>query len=218
MRTRVKICCIASIDEASLAIRYGADALGLVGKMPSGPGPIADELIATIAANIPPPLASFLLTSEQSAASIIDHVRRVHTNTVQIVDELTLGKYEEIRAALPPLRIVQVIHVTGEESIAEAIRLQHHVDAFLLDSGNPRAAIKTLGGTGNVHNWDISSELVRAVSKPVFLAGGLNAGNVAEAIRKVKPFAVDICSGVRTDGKLDESKLKAFFRAVSETR
>ena len=214
MRTRIKICCIASLDEAAMAIRYGADALGLVGKMPSGPGPIADELIATIAASIPPPLASFLLTSEQSAAGIIDHVLRVHTNTVQIVDELTVGNYHEIRAALPPLRIVQVIHVTGEESIAEAIRLQPHVDAFLLDSGDPRAAIKTLGGTGNVHNWDISSELVRAVSKPVFLAGGLNAGNVTEAIRKVKPFAVDICSGVRTEGKLDEFKLKEFFRAV----
>jgi phosphoribosylanthranilate isomerase len=133
---------------------------------------------------------------------------------VQIVDELTEGKYEEIRKALAPLRIVQVIHVAGEESIEEATRLQPYVDAFLLDSGNPRAAIKTLGGTGNVHNWDISSELVRAVSKPVFLAGGLNAGNVGEAIRRVKPFAVDICSGVRTNGKLDESKLKDFFQAV----
>jgi phosphoribosylanthranilate isomerase len=214
MRTRIKICCISSLAEAKMAIRHGADALGLVGKMPSGPGPIEDELIAAITKTIPPPLGSFLLTSEQTAKSIVEHVRRVHTNTVQIVDELAEGTYDEIRAALPPLRIVQVIHVMGEESIAEAVRLQDHVDAFLLDSGNPKAAIKTLGGTGNTHNWDISRELVRSVRIPVFLAGGLNAGNVRQAIDTVQPFGVDICSGVRTEGKLDEAKLKMFIEAV----
>ncbi|HEX7846171.1 MAG TPA: hypothetical protein VF476_10260, partial [Chitinophagaceae bacterium] len=156
MRTRVKICCISSSEEAKMAISYGADALGLVGKMPSGPGPIADELIASIAQLIHPPLASFLLTSEQSATAIIDHVNRVHTNTVQIVDELTEGTYQQIREALPHLRIVQVIHVTGDESIDEAINVSSQVDALLLDSGNPKAAIKTLGGTGNAHNWNIS--------------------------------------------------------------
>ena len=216
MKVRIKICCIASIAEARMAIRNGADAIGLVGKMPSGPGPIDDELIAMIATTVPPPIASFLLTSEQSATGIVQHVKRVHTNTVQIVDELAEGTYEHIREALPPLRIVQVIHVTGKESIEEAIRLQKSVDAFLLDSGNPKAAIKTLGGTGNIHNWDISREIVRSVAVPVFLAGGLNAGNVYDAINKVQPFGVDICSGVRTDGKLDESKLKQFIAAVRQ--
>ena len=214
MRTRIKICCISSIEEAALAIRYGADALGLVGKMPSGPGPIEDDLIATIAKTIPPPIASFLLTSEQHSEQIIAHIKRVGTNTVQIVDELSGGTYQHIREGLPMVRIVQVIHVTGEESIKEAIKVSAHVDAILLDSGNPKAAIKTLGGTGNVHNWETSRELVKAVKLPVFLAGGLNAGNVREAIEKVKPFGVDICSGVRTNGKLDEEKLSAFVRAV----
>jgi len=74
-----------------MAIRAGADALGLVGMMPSGPGPITDELIASIAKTIHPPIASFLLTSEQSSKAIIEHVQRVNTNTVQIVDELTDG-------------------------------------------------------------------------------------------------------------------------------
>ena len=214
MRTRIKICCISSIEEAKLAMRYGADALGLVGKMPSGPGPIEDELIATITKTIPPPIASFLLTSEQHAEQIIAHIRRVGTNTVQIVDELIGGTYQHIREALPMVRIVQVIHVTGEEIIEQAINVSPHIDAILLDSGNPKATIKTLGGTGNVHNWEISRELVKAVSRPVFLAGGLNAGNVREAIEKVKPFGVDICSGVRTNGKLDEEKLLAFVAAV----
>lgn len=214
MRTRIKICCVASLAEAKLAIRHGADAVGLVGKMPSGPGPIDDELIASIAKNIHPPVASFLLTSEQSARSIIDHVKKVHVNTVQIVDELTEGAYHEIKKALPHLRIVQVIHVRGEGSIEEALQLQDHVDAFLLDSGDPKASVKTLGGTGNTHDWNISKELVRAVRVPVFLAGGLHAGNVREAIEVVKPFGVDVCSGVRTNGKLDETKLKNFILQV----
>ena len=214
MHTRIKICCIASIEEAKLAIANRADAVGLVGKMPSGPGPITDEEIAFIAKTIHPPVASFLLTSEQSANEIINHVKRVHTNTVQIVDELKDAQYDKIRIALPHLRIVQVIHVTGEESIEQAVKIQDHVDAILLDSGNPNAEIKTLGGTGNTHNWNISKQLVKEVKVPVFLAGGLNAGNVKFAIDTVKPFGVDVCSGVRTNGKLDPLKLNAFVKAV----
>ncbi len=214
MACKIKICCISSPEEARLAIRHGADALGLVGKMPSGPGPIEDELINSIARTIHPPIASFLLTSEQNSKDIIAHVNRVHTNTVQIVDELTDGTYEEIRNALPHLRIVQVIHVTGEESINQALQVHQYVDAILLDSGNPKAAIKTLGGTGNIHNWSVSHELVKQVSVPVFLAGGLHAGNVQEAIEQVNPFGVDVCSGVRTAGKLDLQKLSAFIKAA----
>jgi phosphoribosylanthranilate isomerase len=214
MRTRIKICCISSLSEAKMAIDHGADALGLVGQMPSGPGPIPDWLISEIVKTIHPPIASFLLTSEQSSEGIIYHVKRVDTNTVQIVDELTAGDYTDIRTALPHLKIVQVIHVIDEKSIDEAIRVSSHVDALLLDSGNPKAAIKTLGGTGNVHNWEISRDLVKSVDVPVFLAGGLHAGNVREAIKTVKPFGVDICSGVRTEGKLDPNKLKAFIKAV----
>jgi phosphoribosylanthranilate isomerase len=214
MRTRIKICCISSTEEAAMAIRLGADALGLVGRMPSGPGPIADELIATIAKTIHPPIASFLLTSEQSSAAIIDHIKRTGVNTVQIVDELTGGNYQHIKEELPYIKIVQVIHVTGEESIQQALDVQAHIDTILLDSGNPKAAVKTLGGTGNTHNWQISRELVKAVNVPVFLAGGLHAGNVQEAIKIVQPFGVDICSGVRTNGKLDRMKLSDFITAV----
>jgi phosphoribosylanthranilate isomerase len=215
MRTRIKICCISSIEEAKLAIAHGADALGLVGKMPSGPGPIADELIANITLHIPPPIASFLLTSEQSSTRIIAHIKRAGTNTVQVVDELSEGAYHHIREALPNVKLVQVIHVTGPESIDQALAVHDDIDAILLDSGNPKAAVKTLGGTGNVHNWEISRDLVKAVKVPVFLAGGLNAGNVSEAIQKVQPFGVDICSGVRTEGKLDPVKLRAFVMAVN---
>lgn len=214
MRIRVKICCITSVEEAKLAIEVGADALGLVGKMPSGPGPITDELIQAITRYIHPPVSSFLLTSEQSSSGIIQHVKRTYTNTVQIVDKLAEGTYAEIRNALPHLRIVQVIHVTGEESIEEALAINEMVDAILLDSGNPQAAIKTLGGTGNTHNWSLSRKIVESVKVPVFLAGGLHAGNVKQAISEVGPFGVDICSGVRTNSRLDPEKLTAFMNAV----
>lgn len=214
MRIRIKICCISSLHEAKLAIDHGADALGLVGKMPSGPGPIPDWLISEIVKTIHPPVASFLLTCEQSSEEIIYHVKRVDTNTVQIVDELTTGTYDDIRTALPHLKIVQVIHVVDDKSIGEAVRVAPNVDALLLDSGNPKATTKTLGGTGNIHNWEISRDIVQAVTVPVFLAGGLHSGNIREAIKKVQPFGVDICSGVRSEGKLDPNKLESFVRAV----
>ena len=214
MRTRIKICCIASREEAKMAIHYGADAVGLVGKMPSGPGPIADELIAEISRFIPPPIATFLLTCEQSASNVIAHAKRTGTNTIQIVDELTEGGYLQIRYALPNIKLVQVIHVAGEKSIEEAVAVAPYVDAFLLDSGNPQAKIKTLGGTGQVHNWAISRQITEAVAVPVYLAGGLHGGNVQEAIAQVKPFGVDVCSGVRTNGKLDPLKLAGFVNAV----
>ena len=211
---RVKICCIASVDEARMAIRYGASALGLVSAMPSGPGPIDEDEIARIRHHIPPPVASFLLTCRQDVAGVIDQLRRTRCNTVQLCDTLTHGSYARIREALPGVSIVQVIHVTGEQSIAEALGVADDVDALLLDSGRPSLAVKELGGTGRVHDWAISRRIREASPVPVFLAGGLTPMNVADAIRQVRPFGLDLCSGVRTNGKLDEQKLAAFFAAV----
>ena len=210
----VKICCIASVEEAATAIAFGASAIGLVGKMPSGPGPIEDELICTIAKATPPPVATFLLTSEVSVKKIIDHHRRTCTNTIQIVDALSEGKYHELKKELPSVKIVQVIHVVDESSIDEALEMSEHVDALLLDSGNPKLAVKELGGTGRVHNWKLSRQIVEQSKVPVFLAGGLSEQNVKQAIEQVNPFGLDICSGVRTDGKLDEFKMERFFQAI----
>ncbi|HSK73883.1 MAG TPA: phosphoribosylanthranilate isomerase, partial [Pyrinomonadaceae bacterium] len=188
IKPRIKICCISSWQEASDAIECGASALGLVGEMPSGPGVISDEKIAEIARNVPPPIATFLLTSKTKAGEIIEHYRKVHTNTIQIVDELADRTYHEIREALPNVKLVQVIHVTDEKSIDEAVELAETVDAILLDSGNPKLKIKELGGTGRRHDWRLSRRIVEAVEKPVFLAGGLKAENAREAIETVQPF------------------------------
>lgn len=194
-----------------MAIRHGASALGLVSAMPSGPGVIAEELIADIAATVPPSVATFLLTSLQSADEIIAQQRRCRTNTIQLCDRLPDGAHSELRRALPGIALVQGIHVTGPESLTEALAVAPRVDALLLDSGNQSLAVKELGGTGRVHDWTLSGEIVARVPVPVFLAGGLRPHNAAEAIRRVQPFGLDLCSGVRTDGRLDEAKLAAFF-------
>lgn len=214
MATRVKICCISSIDEAKMAIEFGASALGLVANMPSGPGVITDEEILKISRSIPPAISSFMLTSETSSGEIIAHHKRTLTNTIQIVDELKGGTYHEIRAALPAIKIVQVIHVIDEKTIDEAVRISNSVDALLLDSGNPNLEIKELGGTGRVHNWTLSKKIVEQSKIPVFLAGGLTSENVRQAIEQVQPFGLDLCSGVRTDKKLDPRKLEKFFTNV----
>ncbi len=217
MPVRIKICCIRDIHEAETAIRYGASAICLVAAMPSGPGPIPDDLIRQIAAATPPPVATFLLTSRTSVREIIKHNHLTHTNTIQIVDALSEGTYDELKAALPYVKIVQVIHVVSEASVEEAERISRSVDAILLDSGNPNLRVKELGGTGRVHNWQLSLKIREQASCPVFLAGGLKPENVREAIETVGPYAVDVCSGVRTNGLLDEDKLEKFFSEVRRT-
>lgn len=214
MIPRIKVCCISSTGEASLAVSYGASALGLVGRMPSGPGPIDDELIAAIVKTIPPPVASFLLTSETLANEIVAHQRKVHSNTIQIVDALAERDYRYIRQQLPSVKLVQVIHVVDNSSVEEALEIAEEVDALLLDSGNPKLAVKELGGTGRVHNWHLSRKIVEQSKVPVFLAGGLNAASVQQAIEQVQPYGLDLCSGVRTNGSLDAAKLEAFFKAA----
>ena len=214
---KVKICCISSTAEAKLAIQYGAAALGFVGKMPSGPGIIEDELIQSIAKTIPPPISTFLLTSETRAEDVIAHYKKTHTSTIQIVDALSNREYYRIRKELPNVKLVQVIHVINEQSIDEANEISTHVDAILLDSGNPNLATKELGGTGRVHNWDLSKRIRESIDIPIFLAGGINKDNVRAAIDHVQPFGIDLCSSVRTNGKLDEKKLEAFFIAIHKS-
>ncbi len=214
MLPRIKICCISSSSEAHLAIRYGASALGLVGPMPSGPGIIADELIAKIVSDVPPPVATFLLTSETMPEAIVTHHQKIHSTTLQLVDAVSAPTYAKIRQALPIVKIVQVLHVLDERTLDEALQVAGQVDALLLDSGNPNLAIKELGGTGRIHNWEISRQIVEQSPVPVFLAGGLTAHNVRKALDTVQPFGLDLCSGVRSNGQLDESKLEAFFKAA----
>jgi phosphoribosylanthranilate isomerase len=213
---RVKICCIGSVEEAALAVECGASALGLVSQMPSGPGVISDELIAEIAATVPPSIGTFLLTSRQSVCEIVAQQRLCRTNTIQICDHLATGTHRELKQALPGISVVQVVHVTGPESVEEVAHVAPSVDAILLDSGNQRLAVKELGGTGRTHDWSLSRTIRERIGIPLLLAGGLTPENVARAIAEVEPFGLDVCSGVRTGGRLDEQKLGRFFAAVRQ--
>ncbi len=213
-RPRIKICCISSWNEAQLAIQYGASALGLVGNMPSGPGVIPDEQILTLTQATPPGVSSFLLTSETEARGIEAHYRKTLPSTIQIVDSVPFSTYKTLRERIPGVKLVQVIHVIGESSLDESLKIAPEVDALLLDSGNPYAAVKELGGTGRTHNWNISRQIVEQVGVPVFLAGGLKAENVQAAVEAVQPYGLDLCSGVRSQGHLDEAKLASFMEQV----
>ena len=197
-----------------MAIGYGASALGLVSRMPSGPGVISESEIAAIAARVPPPIATFLLTSEQEVETIARQQRRCGTNTIQICDRLIRGSHLDLKRSLPGISIVPVIHVVGPESLDEALRVAPSVDAILLDSGNPSLAVKELGGTGRRHDWRVSQRIREQLEVPIFLAGGIHAGNVRQAIEEVGPFGLDICSGVRSHGRLDEQKLAALFARI----
>ncbi len=217
MRTRIKICCMASIEEARLAIEAGADAVGFVCATPASPRTIDEQTAATIASLVPPPIATFLLTSEKTAAGIARHVRLAGTSTVQILSHLDSIESGQLPKLLPETRRVQVIHVEDKSALDLIDRYAPHVHAFLLDSGRPTLATPEYGGTGRTHDWSVSAEFVRRSPHPVFLAGGLSPDNVSEAMKVVRPFGVDLCSGVRTDGRLDRNKLMAFIDAVRKT-
>ena len=213
-RTRVKVCCISSIEEARFAAGAGADAIGLVSEMPSGPGVIQEDRIADIAASAPPAMGIFLLTSEVEPASIIAQQRRCGVNTVQLCDMPDPDVFPVLRKALPGIALIQVIHVRNEGAVTDALRVAARVDGLLLDSGNPYGKLRELGGTGRTHDWEISRRIAAEAACPVFLAGGLKPSNVEDAIRRVRPYGVDLCTGVRTDDALDPGKLRAFMAAV----
>jgi phosphoribosylanthranilate isomerase len=216
MRTQIKVCCVSSREEAAIAVRAGASAVGLVAHMPSGPGVISDDRIAEIAVVVPPPVSRFLLTSRTDGEAIAAHARACRVDTVQIVDAVPDDSYAILRARVPWIRIVQVLHVENESIVDEAARVAPFVDAILLDSGRPSAAVRELGGTGRVHDWALSRRVVERTPRPVFLAGGLRAENVERAIAEVRPYGLDVCSGVRTNGRLDAAKLDTMIRAVEQ--
>ena len=214
--TKVKICCIQSIDEAQIAIDNGAYALGLVSKMPSGPGVISDEKIRKITNWAPNDIKTVLLTSLQNTDELVLQIEYCNPDIVQLVDSQDVETYETLQTIFADLEIMQVVHVIDEDSTLLAKDVSHYVDYILLDTGNPNLKTKVLGGTGRTHNWEISKMIIEHIDLPVFLAGGLNPENIKGAISQVIPFGVDLCSGLRTKGKLDESKVKIFMNKVVE--
>ncbi len=214
MVTRIKICCMQSVAEVELATSYGAHAVGLVADMPSGAGILGDDRLGEVGPHVPPGVSAFLLTREHELEAILRQKREARASAVQFVDRLDPELLRILRDTLPGISLVPVLHVEDESAVAEARALEPWADALLLDSGRPTAAVPELGGTGRTHDWSVSARIAETVRKPVYLAGGLDPTNVEEAIRAVRPFGVDVCSGLRPEGVLNEELLSRFVAAV----
>ena len=200
-----------------MALALGASFLGFVSEMPSGPGVVPLKDIARIVVGLPVGTRSVLLTSKLTAHEIFIQFQQVNTWGIQIVDRLHQQELLELRRLLPKTQLVQVLHVKEQSAINEALGYTGLVDYLLLDSGDPQAFKKSLGGTGRTHDWEISHQICRQSPLPVLLAGGLNIDNIQLAVSKVSPYGVDLCSGVRTAGILDPSKLQLFMLNLSRS-
>jgi phosphoribosylanthranilate isomerase len=214
-RTRVKICCVETLAEARVAMRAGADAIGLVGEMPDGPGQIPDETIGEIAGQSWPGVSTVLLTRRTDPDAVTAHVWATGADTVQLVAGGDQAAWAALRRHCPWVKVVQVVHVTGARAEAVARDVAPFVDALLLDSGRPDGPAPSLGGTGRTHDWAVSRRIVEAVGVPVILAGGLTPANVGRAVARVGPWGVDVCTGVRSGGALDPDRVRAFIDAVA---
>lgn len=219
-----KVCCIRTADEMEQAKEAGATWAGLVGAMPSGPGPLPDERIRAMVPGVPGGITPVLLTARATAGEIAGHLeatglaarlRRGRSVGVQLVRHLDAPVRRELKELLPGLAVLQVLHVDGPAALDRMEGLARHADLLLLDSGRPGAAVAELGGTGRTHDWSVSRRIVARASVPVLLAGGLRPGNVAAAVRAVRPSGVDVCSGLRDPkGALVPGRLRAFARAL----
>lgn len=211
---RIKICCIQSKAEIASAIREGVHALGFLSAMPSGRGIASLATIRDLVRAVPPTYATVLLTAQTDPETVVEQQRSAGVNSVQLVSPMAPGAVAAIRARLPGIALFKSVHVEDEAAIPTALSFAPVVDAILLDSGSPAGATPRLGGTGETHDWGISREIVRRSPVPVFLAGGLSPENVADAIRVVRPFGVDVCSRLRPDGALDPTLLREFVRSA----
>jgi phosphoribosylanthranilate isomerase len=209
---RVKICGIRRVEDALAAVAAGADAVGcLVALDHPAPDEIDPAVARTIFEALPPFVARVLVTHRTGLADVTALMRETCATVAQLHGEFPTVAIPALREALRYATIVKTVHVTGEESIAAAAAASRAADAILLDT----KARGLIGGTGTTHDWSISARVVATSAKPVILAGGLTPENVAEAIARVRPFAVDVNSGTRgADGFKDHVRIAAFIAAA----
>lgn len=215
---KVKVCCIASPDEARLAVSFGVAAVGMVDETPSGEGRIPVETIAEIVQAVPRTTGTFVLTVTTDVDRLEALYRTTGVNTVQLWDPLQPEEYERLREKAPGIFIAQSIHVMDDEALNAAREIARHVDALVLDSGDSEPPFRWQNPAGQTHDWELSRRISEVIHLPILLAGGLTQDNVGQAVRVVRPYGVDVCSGVRKDGRLDRSLLVAFLEAVSRPR
>lgn len=208
---RVQIAGVSTLDEALACEQAGADALGFTVRLPSGVHDGLTEPVARgIIAALPAFIASVAITYVDSAREAVDLCRYLGVSALQLHGPFPTQELPMIRAALPHLKVIRAVHVTGPEALAQARGFERFADALILDTYDPDTGRH--GATGKVHDWSISREIATQGRTPVILAGGLTPDNVAEAVRTVRPWAVDVHTGIENaDGSRNLDKMRAFI-------
>jgi len=215
--TRIKICGIRSLADMQIAVEQGADAIGvLIGQLHSSSDFLTPNLAAEILASTPPFVTTVLVTHIEDPDAVLALAETIHSAAVQLHSDLDVNLLRSLRHALAPRKIIGKISVEGPGALDRALELDQQVDAILLDSINRTTG--QVGGTGTTHDWGISAEIVKQVSIPVILAGGLTPANVRDAIRRVQPWAVDVNSGVRNASCFKDRNLIRSFIEASRMR
>ena len=212
---RVKICGTATFADLDCAVAAGADAVGfLMGITHVTQDAVTPETAAAMVATLPPFIVPVAVTHLTKPSDLIRIVELSRCTTLQIQDMVTPDDIAEVREVLPYLRIMKAVHVMDESAITTAKYFSDTADAILLDT---RTADR-IGGTGITHDWNISAKIVKECSCPVILAGGLTPENVTEAIIRVRPYAVDVHTGVKKNGVRDAERTRAFVTNARTAR
>ena len=209
----VKICGIRRHEDALIAAELGADAIGLlVGQRHNSPDFISAAVAREISRTLPPSVEAVLVTQITEVDEIERLLRQSGITAVQLHSEITADSVANLRTRFPDLKVFKSVHVISAESVRYPEGFSKVVDGFVLDTIN--VATDQVGGTGNIHDWSISQEIVtRFPDIPIILAGGLNSKNVRSAIESVHPFGVDVNSGTKgSDGFKDARKMREFIR------
>ncbi len=212
-KTRVKICGIKTLEDALAAAEAGADELGFHVGLTGARAPLEADNVAKIIAELPENVESVMVTSVTEAEQLIQLARKTGAQVIQLYGDATPETIGDVRKALPGIKVWKVLNVSDESSIEKAKEYQDSADAIALDTLNKETGVR--GGTGKTHDWNISKKIVESISIPVILAGGLNPENVADAVKTVHPYGLDVNSGVSNpDGSKNIEKVKAFVQAA----
>lgn len=207
----VKICGIRRLEDALAALAFGADGLGfLVGRKHHSPDFLDESDAAAIVAALPPNTSSVLVTHLADPDDIVTLATAIGVTIIQLHGDTSPAQAAVIKHRLPHIKTYKAIHVIDTESIDTAQQYATVVDAIVLDTVN--LATDQVGGTGQTHDWSLSRQIVEQLPIPVILAGGLTPDNVGEAIRRVRPYGVDVNSGTKgCDGYKDHARLQRFI-------
>ena len=209
---KVKICANKSIEDAKMSIDAGADIIGILVGQEHTSNDFVDKYTAKKIADFAKGKCDIsLVTHLTNADEIIELTKFIGNNVIQLHSDIEEIEVEKIKKEFPNVKLVRLIHVSAEGKICTDYKKIKYADYYLLDSFNLKT--NQVGGTGLIHDWNKSGELIRILDKPTFLAGGLNPNNVADAIKQANPYGVDVNSGCKNDnGIKDKEKVKLFIK------